>query len=671
MYSRIKITLRIAVLIAVCEIIIMFALPFLPFATPDSLQEFLLDATILAFTTAPLIALVVLFPLHKRYKTPVNWLTITVKLPLIIFFIELLIMSILFWTKPYLTQLQITVIDGIIVALLSAPLIYLVAIQSFIHKQVNRHSMGMLPFVVITSMVVIIIGLVFIGITGMETISGMRSFVAAEGLWSQSQKSAVIHLIRYAEKKEEQDYNSFKNYIEVTLWNKKARLELEKERPNLETALDALIQGGSHPDDVNSMALLFIWNKDLEYIKRIIQIWEKGDEQIADLEALGKKVHQYVLQNRTSPKELDKIIKEVMFVNEVLTALEDEFSHSIGEATRWAKGLLFILMYLSAIIAATICIWLLLFVSKIFYSLQISNSNLSQKSSELENLTKTLEQRVADRTKNLNDSLENIRQIQSQLIESEKMASLGGLVAGVTHEIKTPIGIGVTGSSYLQTRSREFMDKFNSGKLSRTDLEQYIQDTSESSSLILSNLSRASELVKSFKQVAVDQSTQDFLFFNVNNHLSNTLMSIRPVLKNSPYTINYDCSKELEILGLPGAWSQVIINLVMNSLLHGFNGRDHGSINIKVEQIDKQIFMQYQDDGLGMDKKTKERLFEPFFTTRRGEGGTGLGMHIVYNLVTKTLYGKITCESSPNNGTTFNITLPIIAKEKQATDISL
>jgi signal transduction histidine kinase len=663
MFTRLKITLQVWVILAFCEILIMLVLPYTKFVNPDSLLEGLLDATLLIILTTPSIYFLVISPLCKRDKTPKNWKIITSKLAVIIFFNELLIMSVLFWTKPYFTQLQITIIDGICLAALSTPLIFLWVIQSLENINVNRQNMGLLPYVSILSMVVILFGLVFIGISGMETISGLRSFVGAEGLWSKSQKSAVVHLIRYADNKKEQDYNSFKIFLEVPLHNKQARLELEKNSPDLESALNALIQGGSHPDDVKTMALLFRWFRDFEHIDRTIKIWKKGDEQVIALEALGERLHQNILEKNPSQKEVRQIVKEIMFINGVLTALEDEFSHSLGEASRWAKGLLFLVMYVGAIIAAMICIWLLLFVSKIFYRLQTSNSNLSKKSEELQNLTITLEQRVAQRTKTLNDSLENIRQIQSQLIESEKLASLGGLVAGVAHEVKTPIGIGITSASYLETRSIEFKNRFKKEQLKRSDLENYVEDTMESATLILNNLQRSAELIKSFKQVAVDQSTQDFLLFKVSKHLSNILMSIRPIMKSSPYTINYDCPEDLEILGLPGAWSQIIINLVMNSLLHGFNERDHGHIEIIIEQNNKNISVQYQDDGLGMEQKTKDKIFEPFFTTRRGQGGTGLGMHIVYNLVTQTLRGDIVCESSPNKGSIFKMTLPLLSKE--------
>ncbi|MBF0194470.1 MAG: HAMP domain-containing histidine kinase [Magnetococcales bacterium] len=665
MLARFKVTLKVAVILAFCEILIMLALPYLKFVSSDSLLEALLDSILLIIIATPIIYLFILAPLHNREKTAVHWKIITSKLAVIIFFNEILIMSVLFWIKPYFTSVQISIIDGISVAVLSAPLIYLWVIQRLKVDSLNRLNMGMLPYVVIFSMVVILFGLVFLGISGMETISGLRSYVGAEGIWSKSQKSAVVHLLRYADNKNEQDYKSFKNFLEVPQWNKKARLELEKNNPDIETALNALIQGGSHPDDVKTMAFLFKWFRNFDHIDRAINIWERGDQQIQTLESLGIKLHKHYLEQSSTHEEVEQIVKDIIFIDEVLTALEDEFSYTLGEATRWAKGLLFFLMYTSAIVAAIISIWLLLFVSKIFYNLQISNSTLSQKSIELQNLTITLEKRVAQRTKTLNDSLENIREIQNQLLESEKMASLGGLVAGVAHEINTPIGIGVTAASYLESSSTKFKKKFKKGQLKRSELESYLEDATESASLILNNLQRAAQLVKSFKQVAVDQSTHDFLSFNVNNHLSNILMSIRPVIKNSPYKINYDCPDNLKILGLPGAWSQIIINLVMNSLLHGFNGRDYGQIDIKIEQIKEHILLQYKDDGLGMDQLTKEKLFEAFFTTRRGQGGTGLGMHIVYNLVTKTLKGEIECLSSPGKGTTFKMTLPILSATDQ------
>ena len=254
--------------------------------------------------------------------------------------------------------------------------------------------------------------------------------------------------------------------------------------------------------------------------------------------------------------------------------------------------------------------------------------------------------------------LETFERTQDQLVQSEKMAALGELVAGVAHEINTPVGVGVTAASFLDAKTSEFKKIYSSGELKRSELENYLQTVEEVSNSILINMERAAELISSFKQVAVDQSSETRRIFNLKEYISEILLSLRPRYKKTGHKIEVNCDENIELNSFPGAFSQILNNLIMNSLIHGFEGIENGIIQINISRQDETIVFVYRDNGRGMDKKQKEKAFDPFYTTMRGKGGTGLGMSIVFNLVTQTLKGSIECESSPGNGVCFTMKFP-------------
>jgi len=261
----------------------------------------------------------------------------------------------------------------------------------------------------------------------------------------------------------------------------------------------------------------------------------------------------------------------------------------------------------------------------------------------------------------LQKSLEILKQTQDHLVESEKMVSLGGLVAGVAHEINTPLGVGLTAASFLADKIEEYEKLFLSGELKRSDLEKLMRISRESSTILLTNLGRAAELVRSFKQVAVDQSEVEHRKFNVKQYIDDVLVSLGPNFRQNRHAVSVQCPDDLEVESYPGVFSQVITNLLMNSLQHGFDHIDDGKISIDINKNEKsdELLIDYHDNGKGMNKESEKKVFEPFFTTRRGQGGTGLGMHIVYNLVTQALGGKILCKSCLGKGTLFSISLPL------------
>lgn len=276
-----------------------------------------------------------------------------------------------------------------------------------------------------------------------------------------------------------------------------------------------------------------------------------------------------------------------------------------------------------------------------------------------------------DMVKNLDERYHELQQVlnklqvtQDHLVQSEKMGALGNLVAGVSHEINTPIGIGVTAISFLDQKTKEFKLLYEAGKMKKSDLEQFLSITQETNAMVQSNLERASSLVRSFKQISVDQSVEVKRTFHLKEYLEGIISSLKPTLKKTRLRVDVYCDNELILYTYPGALSQIITNLVMNSLNHAYAVEEEGSLSIRVEDHQDYISLAYTDDGKGMTQEVLDQIFDPFFTTSRGKGGTGLGMNIVYNLVTQSLNGTIVGSSTLGQGSLFTITIP---KEEEAT----
>jgi signal transduction histidine kinase len=257
----------------------------------------------------------------------------------------------------------------------------------------------------------------------------------------------------------------------------------------------------------------------------------------------------------------------------------------------------------------------------------------------------------------LQSRIDELRRTQTELIENEKMASLGRLVAGVAHEINTPLGVGVTAASCLEGIFESIDDLHDDA--ASPELREALVNGRRCVELVLSNLDKADQLVKSFKQVAVDQSSEVRRRVAVRRYLDEILVSLGPRLKPTPHRVEIDCPTDLEVDTFPGALYQIVANLVLNALTHAF-GSDAGCMRIAVRRIGNTLEMTFADDGKGMTEDVRVKVFEPFFTTRRGSGGTGLGLHMVYNLVTQLLRGTIACTSSPGHGTQFTIRLPLV-----------
>jgi len=269
-----------------------------------------------------------------------------------------------------------------------------------------------------------------------------------------------------------------------------------------------------------------------------------------------------------------------------------------------------------------------------------------------------LEKEVESRTKALNYSLTELRDTQEQLVESGKMAALGKLVAGVAHEINTPLGIGLTGISHLTETTDELAERMESNQLSKSYLNQYIHTVQQSAKIALNNMNRAANLVQSFKSVAVDQASEDKREFQVVDYMNQILSSLSPKLKQFKHTINVHCGDDFTVNSYPGALAQIVSNLVENSLIHGFHNIENGTIDITISKNNDWVSIAYRDNGLGIADDIIAHIFDPFFTTKRDQGGSGLGAHILYNLVTQTLQGRVKCLKPSTQGSYFQIDFP-------------
>jgi two-component system NtrC family sensor kinase len=255
-------------------------------------------------------------------------------------------------------------------------------------------------------------------------------------------------------------------------------------------------------------------------------------------------------------------------------------------------------------------------------------------------------------------ALNELTTMQAKLVQSEKMASLGGLVAGISHEINTPIGVAKTSASHVDDELKKLAIRFSEGSLTKGNMEEFIEQFTDGMRLITANLDRANQLMTNFKQVSADQSHDEIRIINLKTYLEETIYALKPNLRGYKISVSLDCESNLILETFPGAYSQLITNLIMNSLNHAYNKDEQGLIGIKVIEKKDTININYTDDGKGMNEYVLSKIYEPFFTTKRGSGGTGLGMHIIYNLVTIKLQGGIEASSIEGQGSTFSLTLP-------------
>jgi signal transduction histidine kinase len=280
---------------------------------------------------------------------------------------------------------------------------------------------------------------------------------------------------------------------------------------------------------------------------------------------------------------------------------------------------------------------------------------------EVRQLNADLEKRVTERTAELVNANADIQTAMKKLAQSERLASLGSLVAGVAHELNTPLGNARTVASTLHERTKEFNFSITNGQLKRSVLERFITDSNEATAMIERNLERSAELVRSFKEIAVDQTSIRRRKFDLARTIDELLNSLRSTLRRTPHTVNVDIPSDIILDSFPGPLEQIIANLINNSLIHAFSEDDAGEIQITGRQEDEMAVIEYRDNGAGMSESVASRAFDPFFTTRLGTGGSGLGLYITRNLTHDILNGTLNFETAPNQGVHYIFRFPLVA----------
>ncbi|WP_176968383.1 sensor histidine kinase [Tindallia californiensis] len=258
-----------------------------------------------------------------------------------------------------------------------------------------------------------------------------------------------------------------------------------------------------------------------------------------------------------------------------------------------------------------------------------------------------------------NDKSEELKRAMSELIDREKLASLGGLVAGVSHEINTPLGTSISSVSYISHQTEKVLRQLEDSRLTEEGLYGYFHDLQESLKLLENNLERSAHLVNSFKEIAVNQNIESPQSFQLKTLINNVILSLRHEYKHQQHQFQVDCPEDLWIHSYPGVYSQILTNLVMNSIIHGLSDHSSGLITIKAAIKHGTLQIVYGDNGSGLTEEVKKNIFEPFFTTKRGKGSSGLGMSIVHNLVTQKLKGSIRCNGQVSQGVLFHIEAPV------------
>lgn len=310
---------------------------------------------------------------------------------------------------------------------------------------------------------------------------------------------------------------------------------------------------------------------------------------------------------------------------------------------------------------------------KLTRDLQRRLHELKQSDEALRNLNNRLEQRVADRTAlfdSTNQSLQNtvarLELAQKELVQSEKLASLGSLVAGISHELNTPVGNALTMTTSLENLFQQFSESISAGNIKRSDLEELIQTGIEMSALATRSTRRAVDLMASFKQVAVDQTSEKRRNFNLYNVIEDNLATLLPNIKkqHKAIRITNQVGTHIQCDSYPGPLGQIILNLTQNAILHGFDGKDAGTVTIVVEEKNEMIVLSISDDGIGMEPAVMVHVFDPFFTTKLGRGGSGIGLSVSYRIATSILGGNLSVVSAPGKGASFTLSMPKVAPFK-------
>jgi PAS domain S-box-containing protein len=387
-------------------------------------------------------------------------------------------------------------------------------------------------------------------------------------------------------------------------------------------------------------AVINVKDKQLRYV--LMNRYMAGIFGIEPADAIGRTTSD--LMSRYGAQKTDENDKRVLQAGRELGFYEEEYLDSSGNLRQWLVNKLPLLDAEGAI------------ENIVTVALDIGD----RKRSELE-MRKAKDAAEA--------ALRNLRETQNSLIEAEKLAALGRLVAGVAHEVNNPVGISLTVASSLERKTAMFTDEVGRGDLRRSSLNDFLETSRDAASQLVANLNRAAELITSFKQVAADRNYSDQRVFDLGDLTEQVVLSLRPGLRKHNLTLSVDCQPNLTMNSYPGPYGQVLTNLFLNSVAHAFPDGKPGTVDIRVRESGKDnVEVIFSDNGCGMSLDVRRRAFDPFFTTRRDQGGTGLGLHIVYSIVTNRLGGRLDLDSEPGTGTRIQMILPRVAPMEQAAE---
>lgn len=387
-------------------------------------------------------------------------------------------------------------------------------------------------------------------------------------------------------------------------------------------------------------AVINVKDKELRYI--LMNRYMAGIFGIEPQDAIGRTTSD--LMSRYGAQKTDEHDKRVLAAGKDLGFYEEEYIDSAGVMRQWLVNKLPLLNA----------------AGKLEKIVTVALDIGERKRNEME-MRKAKDAAEA--------ALRNLRETQNSLIEAEKLAALGRLVAGVAHEVNNPVGISLTVASSLERKIAVFTEEVARGELRRSSLNEFVETNRDAASQLVANLNRAAELIQSFKQVAADRNYSDQRVFDLADLTEQVVMSLKPGLRKQNLALSVDCEPNLTMNSFPGPYGQVLTNLFFNSVAHAFPSGGGGAVNIKVrESGDDHVEILFTDNGCGMSADVRRRAFDPFFTTRRDQGGTGLGLHIVYSIVTNRLGGRINLHSEPGEGTRIQIVLPRVAPMELAAE---
>ncbi len=408
--------------------------------------------------------------------------------------------------------------------------------------------------------------------------------------------------------------------------------------------------------------VIAIYDEENKCLKISYMMDEKDEHKLGSEIPLGKGLSSYVIKSREAQLLDMEKITQLIDKGEIEGVIgSTDFTSWIGSPMISANilhGLIIIQSYDEDILYTAEDLELMNFVAK---HIAIAIEEVLNTIQRTESQVKMAKQHRLLESKNadLQQLIKQLKTTQNELLQKEKMASLGGLVAGIAHEINTPLGICVTGVSHLEEEYKLVKHAMESNTLTEESLVNFFEDVEEILAILSTNTQRGAALVNSFKQVAVDQTSNEKRIIKVKQYIDEIILSLKPKLKHTAIKLEVICEEMLSINVDAGAISQILSNLIVNSVTHGFDESQEGNILIEAYQKNDNVILRYRDNGKGLSDEALEKLFEPFYTTKRGAGGSGLGTHLVYNLVTSSLNGKITIKSQLGKGLAYLIKFPV------------